>query len=175
MSDFIMNNVSSLYVLSFCLIWLCSNGLNRRVWTILACHAAANAIFNAFAYPALDWEPWITTALLTTGDAIVIMFLIGIWNPLAKAQTVLVSISWLYQWVYVIEIHVEAYPDASAITLIYEPLILAIGICQVLLGGNAVASGIRKLASSNTPGHIGSRAALRSCDAVSKNQVQTER
>ena len=175
MSDFIMNNVSTIYVLAFCLIWHCSDGLNQRVWLILACHAAANVAFNVFAYPSLDYDPWLVVAFLSAGDAIAVGFLLGIWNPLAKAQTALVSFSWLYQWIYVIEIHVEAYPDASAITLIYEPLILAIGICQVLLGGNAVASGIRKLASSNTPGHIGSRAALRSCDAVSKNQVQTER
>ena len=170
-----MNNVSTIYVLAFCLIWHCSDGLNQRVWLILACHAAANVAFNVFAYPSLDYDPWLVVAFLSAGDAIAVGFLLGIWNPLAKAQTALVSFAWLYQWVYVIEIHTEAYPGSSALTLIYEPLILAIGICQMLLGGNAIASGIRKLTENTRSSRVDARSGLRPCLVVSQSKGEAKR
>jgi hypothetical protein len=103
------------------------------------------------------------------------MFLLGIWTKLAKRQIELVSIAQAAQWIYVMNIHDVLIPQNPLVTSIYEPLILAIGISQMLLGGSAVVSGIRKLASINTPSGTGGCSALRSCNAVSKDQIQTER
>jgi hypothetical protein len=123
----------------------------------------------------MEWEPLMLVASLTTGDALVILFLLRIWGNLAKAQILLVSIAWGYQWVALLDLNDYLFPQSDPLLSIYDPLILAIGVSQLLLGGNAIASGIRKLASINTPSGIGSCSALRSCNAVSKDQIQTER
>lgn len=162
---------------AFFIIYSCSTGCNQRVWLVLACHALANVLFNVFVFDTIEHDPWIVAAFLTAGDAVVVMFMIGIWNRLARIQTALISAAWLYQWIYVIEIHIEAYPGSSALTLIYEPLILAIGICQMLLGYNAISAGIRKLAANTRFGRVDSRSGLRPCPVVaqSKSRIKTER
>jgi hypothetical protein len=126
-----MLNAPVFYSLAFALICYCDSGVNKRVWVILAIWAAINALLNDYIFAHIEHNLSLILIVYTTLDAIAICFIAPIRTTLARCQMCLILVAWGHQWV--------------TMANIYEPLILAIGICQIILGSNAISNAIGKL------------------------------
>lgn len=125
--DFI-HYMPAFYMLAFALIWICDKTDSKSVWLILAAHSTLNLILNYLVFPIIEHDPALITIAYTTIDVATVVLLCSLINRIAYAQSAIITIAIAHQWI--------------TVSNISEPLILALGFAQLLLGYNAIAAAI---------------------------------
>lgn len=110
--------------MAFSLICFCDETQSKRVWMILAFHAAANGVLNVFAFGYLEHSLVAVTTVYTSLDVLAVLLISRIPTNIAKGQFALLGVLIIHQWI--------------TLAAVNEPLVLAIAICQLLLGYNAM-------------------------------------